>query len=80
MGSIRRFELNENNRPFAQLVQYNQFSPLGLGLVGELAKTNKTIGALDAGNTAAYELTTISAASHSSTVSPETHRGCGREY
>lgn len=71
VGSIRRFELNEDNRPFAQLVQDSQFSPLGLTLVGELAKTNKTLGALDAGNIAAYELTTISAASHSSTVSPE---------
>ncbi|MCJ1464052.1 hypothetical protein MMC07_002663 [Pseudocyphellaria aurata] len=50
--------------PFTQLVHDNQFSPLGLALVGELAKLRGTLNALDAEDTTVDEMTTISAADH----------------
>ncbi|MCJ1424366.1 hypothetical protein MMC29_002254 [Sticta canariensis] len=48
--------------PFTQLVQDKQFSPLGLALVGELAKTRRTLDALDDEVLITNDFNTISAA------------------
>ncbi|MCJ1260226.1 hypothetical protein MMC22_000085 [Lobaria immixta] len=54
--------------PFAQLVKDKQFSALGLAVVGELARTKRTLDALHAERIVSDGLIAIPAANHRSTV------------